>query len=412
MRSSSESGSAEAALLEKIEQLSFLRSLSDRLAGAPDFAAACRALVDLLWEERRVDAVAYVSVDVQRRLCRVEAVAPSAGTGTNGSAPEPSPELPADAEPFSALLAHPDAVIAAEGPPPAWLTRRKDLSGGRLVSAPTRVRGTTTGLLLVYTTGGAASVEEDRRLLAVMATSAALALAAARSQAREEFLATLRHDINNPLAVALGYSEMIVERLQAVGDAEAVTLGGSVVELLKVIADLVSNYLHMAAIDRGAPSLHYEDLDLGELAAEIVEQLDPSAAEKQVCLRLHGACPSVHGDRRQLGRVIANLVSNAVKYTPGPGRVDVTCASDGAAATVSVADTGLGLTASDLGKLFGKYARFHRATGIPGTGLGLYISKAIVAAHGGTIAVASTPAQGSTFTVRIPHRPAGEGARG
>ncbi|HYR95119.1 MAG TPA: HAMP domain-containing sensor histidine kinase [Candidatus Binatus sp.] len=404
MRSSSEPAprrSAEAALLEKIEELSFLRLLNDRLARVPDFASACRALVDLVWEERRADAVAYVSVDAQRRLCRVEATAPA-------TAGDVMAEFGFDTPPFSALLDRPEPIALAGTPAPSWLGggRGQGLTGGVLISAPTQVRGTTTGLLLVYIRGDAATLEEDQRLLAIITTSAALALDAARGEAREEFLATLRHDINNPVAVALGYTEMIVERLRAAGDEQSTTLAASVAELLKVIADLVSNYLHMAAIDRGVPWLHYEEIDLGALAAEIVEQLAASAAEKGITIACHGSCPSARADRRQLGRVITNLVRNAVKYTPGPGRVDVTTASDVTGARLVVADTGYGLTATDLRRLFTKYARFHRHNGIPGTGLGLYISKAIVEAHGGTLTAASEAGRGSLFTLTLPLRPA------
>jgi signal transduction histidine kinase len=404
MRSSSEPRarrSAEAALLEKIEELSFLRLLNDRLARVPDFASACRALVDLVWEERRAEAVAYVSVDAQRRLCRVEAIAPAATGG------DPPGEFGFDTPPFATLLARPEPITLVEAAAPRWLGRgRKALSGGVLISAPTQVRGTTTGLLLVYARGDTAAIDEDQRLLAIITTSAALALDAARGEAREEFLATLRHDINNPVAVALGYIEMIVERLRAAGDEESTTLAASAAELLKVIADLVSNYLHMAAIDRGAPWLHHEEIDLGALAAEIVEQLAPWAAEKGIAIACHGGCPTVRADRRQLGRVITNLVRNAVKYTPDHGRVDVTTASSSAGATLVVADTGYGLAADDLRRLFTKYARFHRDKGIPGTGLGLYISKAIVEAHGGTLTAASEVGRGSAFTLTLPQRPA------
>jgi signal transduction histidine kinase len=404
MRSSSEPAvrrSAEAALLEKIEELSFLRLLNDRLARVPDFASACRALVDLVWEERRADAVAYVSVDAQRRLCRVEATAPARPGG------DASGEFGFDTPPFSTLLGGPEPIALAGTPAPAWLGGgRRPLSDGTLISAPTQVRGTTTGLLLVYVRGDAATVDEDRRLLAIITTSAALALDAARGEAREEFLATLRHDINNPVAVALGYTEMIVERVRAAGDEESTTLAASAAELLKVIADLVSNYLHMAAIDRGAPWLHHEEIDLGALAAEIVEQLALSAAEKGITIACHGSCPSLWADRRQLGRVITNLVRNAVKYTPAPGRVDVAIASDAAGATLVVTDTGYGLAPGDLARLFIKYARFHRDKGIPGTGLGLYISKAIVEAHGGTLTAVSEVGRGSAFTLTLPRHPA------
>jgi signal transduction histidine kinase len=115
-----------------------------------------------------------------------------------------------------------------------------------------------------------------------------------------------------------------------------------------------------------------------------------------------GSCPELRADRRQLGRVVANLVSNALKYTPGPGRVQVNLTHDAGGAVLTVSDTGAGLSADDLTRLFTKHARFHRHLDIPGTGLGLYLSKAIVEAHGGRIEAESTFGKGSIFRVRIP----------
>src|SRR5262249_52952722 len=121
-----------------------------------------------------------------------------------------------------------------------------------------------------------------------------------------------------------------------------------------------------------------------------------------ITIALCGSGPVIRADRRQLGRVFANLIGNAIKYAPGPGRVDVSLAADDAYVVVTVADTGYGLSPADLQRLFTRYARFHRDKGIPGTGLGLYLSKAIVEAHGGSIAVVSEVGRGSTFTVRLP----------
>jgi signal transduction histidine kinase len=147
-------------------------------------------------------------------------------------------------------------------------------------------------------------------------------------------------------------------------------------------------------------------VDLAELAAEVVGQLRPVAAGTELTISCRGACPSVLVDRRQLRRVLINLVGNAIKYTAGPGRIEVRSACDGSGATIAVADTGYGLSIEDRRRLFTRYSRFHRDRNIPGTGLGLYISRAIVEAHGGTIGVESTPGAGTTFTVRLPLRPA------
>jgi signal transduction histidine kinase len=399
MRSSSERVRAvEAALLEKIEELSLLRLLNDRLGGVPDFASACRALVELVWECRGAEAVAYVSVDGPRRRGRLEAAAPA------GPRPAEATELDLDTPPLGDIVGRVEPVVLDTAVRPGWLGTGRE-RGGVLIGIPLLARGTTTGVLLVHTAGDAAAVEEERRLLAIVATSAALALDAARSPAREEFLATLRHDIGTPLTVAIGYAEILGERLRAAGEPQSAALAGSVVELLAVIADLVSNSLHMAVIDRGALALVPEEFDLSALAREVVEPMKATAAEKGVSLTCDGVRAPVYADRRQLARVLSNLVSNALKYTPGPGRVDVTTAADAAGATVAVADTGYGISADDQRRLFTKYSRFHQDSGIPGTGLGLYISKGIVEAQGGRLTVASRPGQGSTFTVHLPGAP-------
>jgi signal transduction histidine kinase len=212
----------------------------------------------------------------------------------------------------------------------------------------------------------------------------------------------LRHDINNPVGVALGYTEMIVAECREAGHRALLELALSVEESLEAVADLVSNYLHMPAIDCGTPHLERAPLDLADLAARIAERYRLHAAEKGIALECRGRAPALLADRRPLTRVIGNLLSNAIKYTRGPGRVTITCGGDAGEARIAVSDTGYGLTRDDLRRLFTKHARFHRDRGIPGTGLGLYICREIVAAHGGTIEVDSEPGRGSTFTVRLP----------
>jgi signal transduction histidine kinase len=408
MRSSTEPARAlaEAALVEKIEALSFLRSLNDRLAAAPDYATACQALVEHVWEEGRADTVGYLSVDVAQRRARLEAVAPV------GAPLEAVTEVPFDAPPVRLLLEEAEPLVLLD--PPSWLLpRRGPIPAGRgvVVGAATQLRGTTRGLLLAfYARGAVANLEEDRRILAIVATTAALALDAARSPAREEFVAALRHDIANPLDAALGHCEMLLERLRATADDqahdeahdEAVSLAGSVLASLTVVADLVSNSLQMTAIERAAPSLQIERVELASLAARVAARFRPAAGEKGVRIVCRGGPAIVAADRRQLGRVITNLLSNAVKYTPGPGEVTVTVASEAAHVTLAIADPGYGLVREDVARLFVRYARFHRDRGIPGSGLGLYSSRGIVEAHGGTIEVASEPGHGSTFTVRLP----------
>jgi signal transduction histidine kinase len=383
--------STETALLRRIEDMSFLGTLNERLARVPNFAAACRALVELVFEERYAERVAFVAIDGLRGVCTLEAMLPA-------SADDDGMELDVAALPFAAT-SEPVVLRGVEGLP--WLAA-DSVADAVVIVAPFLVRGTAIGTLLVQTRGDAAAVEDHRRLLTLIATSAALALDAARSEARDEFLATLRHDINNPMHVALGYMAMLMDGLRERDARDLLALASSVTESLKAVADLASNHLHMAAIDRGVAGIARDRLDIGALTAEIVGRHRPSAAEKQITLVHDGGPALVRGDRRQLGRVVTNLVGNAIKYTPGGGRIDVQVAPAEHVVTLTVRDTGYGVASADVARLFTKYARFHRDKAIPGTGLGLYLSKAIVEAHGGSVHAESAPGHGSVFTVRLP----------
>lgn len=414
MQSSTEPSAAlpspDEALLEKIEELSLIRELNDRLGQAPTYSAACQILVDMVRDERGADAVEFVSIDRARRLARLEASAP---------------DEPGTHDTFDADLADETLVplvdgggprVAATVPTLPWHAARRGARARAragadvLISMPTRVRDVTTGLLLVYTHGDDTRLAEDVRLLSIAATSAALALDVARRDVREEFLAMLRHDINNPVGVALGYTEMLVEECRDRGLRELLDIALSIEESLEVVADLVSNYLHMPAIDGGSPHLECHPIDLLELAGKVADRYRLYAAQKSIIVECTGRSPLLLADRRPLARVLGNLLSNAIKYTRGPGRVTIACGGDTSYGTIAVTDTGYGLAPDDLCRLFTKHARFHRDRGIPGTGLGLFICREIVRAHGGDIEVTSTLGAGSTFTVKLPIRGPGASA--
>jgi signal transduction histidine kinase len=381
------------ALLERIEELSLLRTLSDRMAAASDLGSACRALTELIWAARDAESVAYVTIDgAADGHARLEAVTP----------PEALAAL-ADDGSVTALL----GTLARSGQADVVTVRRPSwLRGtGTLLWAPTVLRGVLTGGLVIHTRGDAARIVADTRVLAIVAALAALGLDAARGQVREDFLATLRHDIKNPLGVALGYLDMIDDRLAegAVDRPDLRRCVAAVAKSLQAVDDLVVSYLHLAVIDRGRPAIEKDDVDLGALVTEVVARHAPAAAERGLTLRWSGGTPVVlAADRRQIARVVGNLVDNAIKYTPGPGDIEVTLATEAADVVLAVRDSGLGVKAADLSRLFQKHARLHLGARVSGTGLGLYLSKAIVDAHGGTVTVESVDGCGSTFTVRLP----------
>jgi signal transduction histidine kinase len=173
------------------------------------------------------------------------------------------------------------------------------------------------------------------------------------------------------------------------------------------LIELVNDLLDASKLESGTLSLDLADVSLGDLIGELRETMMPLAREKGLALavELPADLPPVRADRLKLRRVLVNLLSNAIKFTPRGGLVTLTAEGAGAGRLrVAVTDTGVGIPAEDLGRLFDKYeqARSRATRSEKGTGLGLYITKQIVELHGGEIHVASQVGRGSTFSFTLP----------
>ena len=222
---------------------------------------------------------------------------------------------------------------------------------------------------------------------------------------KDEFVATVSHELRTPLTSIRGFVELI----QA---GEAGPLTADQRRFLAVVdrnserlLHLVGDLLLIAELDAQTLRLHLEDLDLAEVAVHAVESARPAAEEAGLRLDLLvDDAPSVRGDRARLAQLADNLVSNAIKFTPRGGTVEVAAGARGGQATLTVRDTGPGMSAMELEQLFQRFYRTPRAAAqqVQGTGLGLAISRAIAEAHGGTITVASREGEGTTFTLELP----------
>jgi PAS domain S-box-containing protein len=231
---------------------------------------------------------------------------------------------------------------------------------------------------------------------------------------KDEFVALVSHELRTPLTSIRGYLELVLD-----GEAGPVTEDQH--QFLRIVErnanrllDLVGDLLFLAQIEAGKLALDLGAVDLAALAAESVESSRPLAEEKAITLTLATSpLPLLAGDRARLGQLLDNLVSNAIKFTPEGGRIDVRASSNRGSAVLEVRDTGMGIAAEEQEHVFERFFRTSRATeqAIQGTGLGLAISKAIVQAHGGRITLASTEGEGATFRVSIPIRAAAPATR-
>jgi signal transduction histidine kinase len=224
---------------------------------------------------------------------------------------------------------------------------------------------------------------------------------------KDEFLSLVSHELRTPLTSIRGYLDLVL-------DEEAGELNAEQRRFLKAVERnsgrllrLVGDLLFVAQADAGRLTLEQAQVDVAAVAADCVEAARPAADQKSIELTLSAApVPALVGDRGRLAQVLDNLVSNALKFTPEGGSVEVRTSSANGHVVLDVADSGIGITAAEQPRLFERFFRAASATeqAIPGTGLGLAIVKAIVEAHGGHITVDSAPNEGTTFRIELPLR--------
>jgi signal transduction histidine kinase len=222
---------------------------------------------------------------------------------------------------------------------------------------------------------------------------------------RDEFVATVSHELRTPLTSIMGYLELISDDSFAARTPEQESFLGVVQRNAERLMRLVSDLLLVAEAKERALDLDVHDVDLERLVTECVEAAKPAADAKQIEITVdHGAPPRLKGDPLRLAQLMDNLVSNAIKFTPQGGRVSVKTSAENGSTLLEVTDSGSGISEADQLQLFNPFFRTRSATAqaIPGTGLGLTITKAIVAAHGGSIAVRSAVGRGTTFNVVLP----------
>ena len=169
------------------------------------------------------------------------------------------------------------------------------------------------------------------------------------------------------------------------------------------VAAMLDTLMDISEAEVGAMRLSRERLDLAEVVRDAVTLYSDVAEDKHIALQSRcapGVC--VSADRNRMRQVVANLLDNAIKYTPAGGGVEVQTALDGAEAILTVTDTGAGIPADELPRIWERLYRGDASRSERGLGLGLSLVKAIVEAHGGRVEATSTPGEGSAFVVRLP----------
>jgi PAS domain S-box-containing protein len=395
-------------------------------------AGAGPLLAEPIDYETTLDAVVRLVVPVMADLCAIDLVEDD-GAITKAAAyhadPEirerlerwlgttPRGELPGDlraAIETTQPQLRDDAFVPLPGDTPeaGYRTLVNAIGATSRIRAPLVVRGRVVGILrLAMAESGRRYAPQDLELARELAHHAALAIERARLYreaqvalaARDDLFAFVTHDLQNYLATI----RVSAAALTAQHGADQRPNGHKQVDLISRtvthMARLIEGLRDATMIETGQFTIATAPEDIAALISDAIETLAPQAEAKalQLTMELAGDLPAVACDRDRLLQVIANLVGNAIKFTPRRGDIRIAAAATDGAVRLSVSDTGPGIPEAQLARVFDRY---WRGSG-HGAGLGLFIAKAIVEAHGGRIWVESAPGAGSAFHFTLPRAP-------
>ena len=224
---------------------------------------------------------------------------------------------------------------------------------------------------------------------------------------KSTFISVISHELKTPVALIKGYAGTL-SRQDANWDQEIIRESLEVIEEESDrLTQLIDNLLDASRLQAGQLKLERSDVNLAEMAARIVRDYRTQTRQHTIEVDFAGEYPLVQGDAERLRQVITNLISNAIKYSPERGKIIVSGRYDDSQVYVAVSDQGIGIPAGERERIFDRFYRVDSALSrrTQGAGLGLYLVKSVVEAHGGRIWVSSTPGQGSTFVFTLPREP-------
>ncbi len=232
---------------------------------------------------------------------------------------------------------------------------------------------------------------------------------------KSTFISIISHELKTPVSIIKGYAGTL-RREDTTWDAGMVRQIAAIIEEeADRLTQLIDNLLDASRLQAGALELQFVEVALDELAERVADRFRPQTDRHFIVVDFPPDFPLIQGDPRRLEQVLANLVSNAIKYSPHGGTIRISGRATPREVIVTVTDEGIGIPPEEQERIFERFYRASaaRARQTPGTGLGLYLARAIVEAHGGRIWVESTPGRGSSFSFSIPRpRESSAGASG
>ena len=220
-----------------------------------------------------------------------------------------------------------------------------------------------------------------------------------------DFIAFAAHELRGPITVIRGYLDVLEDELSTVLADDQKELFRRLTVSANRLSGYINNILNTSRYDRRHLKVHLAEETLSAIYETIRDDMDlrAKAQNRLLTVTIPEALPTIAADRASISEVLGNLIDNAIKYSNEGGVINVTAAVKNEFVEVSIEDHGIGMPGNVVSQLFQKFYRSHRSREtVAGTGIGLYISKAIVESHGGTIGVRSEEGKGSVFTVALP----------
>lgn len=219
---------------------------------------------------------------------------------------------------------------------------------------------------------------------------------------RDDFIATLTHDLRTPLLAAIQTLKFFLDGTLGELNENQEKFLDTMLSSNKDMLGLVNALLEVYKYESGQLVLHKDKFQLDELISKCVEELTPLATQKQINVEYTKTSIEIFADKQELRRVISNLLGNALNYTKENGNIKVSLKVKDSQAIVEVEDNGVGIPKEDIPNMFRRFSQGTKKKRSTGTGLGLYLSRQIVEAHGGKISLKSEVGKGSTFTFEVP----------
>jgi signal transduction histidine kinase len=284
------------------------------------------------------------------------------------------------------------------------------------VVAPLAVGARTIGLISVGRGETDAFNEHDVELMSLLGRLVASAVQNIRayeserrtveelrrlSALRADFVSLVSHELRSPMAAVIGASRTLQERWRELRPDQRQAFLALISDETSRLAALIADVLDTSRIEAGTFSFRFADVDLATIVRDTVASASIGQDEVPIEAEV-GTVDTVRGDAERLRQVVANLVDNAVKYSPVGTAVKLRLGQVNGAVVVAVSDSGPGIPVEDQTLIFEKFGRAAGGGSKPGTGLGLFIARSIAEAHGGTLDVSSSPGLGATFTLSVP----------